>query len=513
MPIIPRFNQQQEQTAPFQQTMDAWSGLDDKIIKGLMTGTQLRRAGLEEQALKQDMAAKEQSMQMASERQSWARQEQGWRQSDRAMAEDLRVKGAEAAVNLAELQAAPIPKTADSYGDNWSSFTKGGAIDESAIDAEYQRGIDYAKTLPADLQKTYLEGLDKVVRNRRLNASVEGAQSAFGDMALDYSQNGLSQKYKPQMEDMRRRFDMLSSLTPDKQYEESKLLAKEVAAMRDAIETEEYRIAQLPGALEQAAGIVNGLKAGGQWDNHPNRPAIEAIQRSLMFRGSKVDPAQAVSDMTQLANGFVPYTVKGEGGAADQKVWVTQSQLPQMLQNEQDNARIKAVARAQASARIAESYAGIAEAGIRANQARQTATEKQAQETAEKESARVGKLSEDVYKEAAKQIDDLYAANAEANSNIKTRKDYYQYLREQQPEEYASLSDEQVLSKLTEKIAKDIVISRRSVGSVVGKSEELSKLESGMLNLTPEQQAEFDDMPEERKKLILKQLAEAANKK
>jgi len=34
-----------------------------------------------------------------------------------------------------------------------------------------------------------------------------------------------------------------------------------------------------------------------------------------------------------------------------------------------------------------------------------------------------------------------------------------------------------------------------------------------MLNLTPEQQAEFDAMPEERKKLILKQLAEAANKK
>lgn len=341
MPIIPIYSGQLARQDPNEPDPNSpWNGLDEKIMRGLMVGTQLKKAGIEARAAEQDIQAKQQAMGMAAERQGWARQEQGWKAEDRDVAETERIKRAEAAMNLYEMQNAPLQTGQPTPPLTGSVGPMGGILSPTSqtgtealaneLDGLRQRGIEYAKTLPPGAQETYLKGLDQVIMNRGLRGNVEGAAAEFQNFLTDLQSADKSDKYDFQLKGFQQRLDRLPSLPPEQQFAESAALRKEMDAQRTIIEAEELRLSKIPNALATAASVIDNLKASGNWDNNPNRADIDAAYGSLMFRTSTVDPDKVLSDIGQLSRGYRKWQdadLKGN----PREFWVSDKQYAEMM--------------------------------------------------------------------------------------------------------------------------------------------------------------------------------------
>jgi hypothetical protein len=350
MPIIPIYSGQLAKDPNAPDPNSPWNGLDDKIMRGLLVGTQLKKAGIDAQAAEVDIAAKQQAMGIAQERQAMARQEQGWkakeqswRESERDRTERIRAQGGEAAMNLYEMQYGPDQNlAAQGAGGDWAVSTEQAQAQnspEAQAQMRRQRGMEYASTLEPELQRTYLEGLDKAIHGRLLGDSVKSATGYLQNFIGDMDAADASGRYDLELKGYQQRLDAIASMPPDQAYQESLRLRNEMAATKEIIKNEEFRIAKIPGALDSVNNIVQNLKAAGNWENNPNRGSIDQIMKNLLYDRSTVDPDKALADAEQLARGYRKMQMpNGYGGTTD--YWVTESEHARLMQ-----ARIAAQAR------------------------------------------------------------------------------------------------------------------------------------------------------------------------
>lgn len=383
MPIIPIYSGQLARQDPNEPDPNSpWNGLDEKIMRGLMVGTQLKKAGIEARAAEQDIQAKQQSMGMAAERQGWARQEQGWkareqgwRESDRERAERIRLQGGEAAMNLYNIQYGQQENlAAQGMGGDWAVSTEQAQAQNSPeAQAEMRRrmGMEYASTLEPELQKTYLEGLDKAIHGRLLGDSVKSATGDLQNFIGDLDASDASGKYDIEIKGLQQRLDAIANMAPEQAYDESLRLRKEMSATKEIIKNEEFRIAKIPGALDSVNNIVQNMKSAGNWENNPNRGSIDQIMKNLLFDRSTVDPDKALADAEQFARGYRKMQMpNGFGGTSE--YWVSESEHARLMQARiSANAR-EAIARENAAARVS---AAQAEASQRAAEERSKSVE------------------------------------------------------------------------------------------------------------------------------------------
>lgn len=494
MPIIPIYSGQLASEDPNEPDPNSpWNGLDEKIMRGLMVGTQLKKAGIEARAAEQDIVAKQQAMGMAAERQGWARQEQGWkaqeqgwkakeqdwRESERERTERLRAQGGEAAMNLYNIQyGGPENLAAQGMGGDWAVST-GQAQEQNTPEAQAefrrQRGLEYASTLDPELQKTYLEGLDKAIHGRLLGDSTKSAAGYLQNFIGDLDASDASGKYDPEIKGFQQRLDALSTMPPEQAYEESLRLRKEMAATKEIIKNEEFRIAKIPGALDSVNNIVQNMKATGNWENNPNRGSIDQIMKNLLYDRSTVDPDKALADAEQLARGYRKMQMpNGFGGSTE--YWVTEAQHASLMQ-----ARIAADARKAVAAEQAAARRAAAEA-----EASKAAVEEQA------------KSAEAAQKRYDQEREDLVKASTPTQAEIKAEVDALMKSKATYSYQGSDLRFERLPPSEQNRIAMDNVSAAKSEAyrSTVGKASatmEKDRLAAEVQALSPEDRKKVEE--------------------
>lgn len=359
MPIIPRFASVQDPNTP--PNVDFSQG----IMQSALAGAQLRRMGVEEKQA--DAAGKRADAGLALQQ-----ERMGFERQDRAKTAAFEEGQAKAAGYLLDAENNGSP-AANPYqqGPAGEQQQMSPASDTEFDDNEIAAAQNFAKTLPADVQPGFLDGIQKLVNTRKIKrgttAVTEMLQDAFVDSQAAEPEVGT--KFASAFESFKVQLDTLDTLPPEKQALLIQGISQGIAQTRMLMNQEDERLREIPKAM---AEVEEALTLIANDTQHPNYGSMQSLLSQLRNSRSTVKPNEIREELRGLKAGLTRYKFKDAQGN-DQEAWVTPEQKATLTQrqieaDQREAARIEQ-ARSRNSMRILNTMTTMAQLGVRGQEA------------------------------------------------------------------------------------------------------------------------------------------------